>query len=54
VFKLLIPDDVAYWSWKPVHDATVVLDPVALESIIGRPMAEIVQAVPSFHHEGEW
>lgn len=47
-FRLLIPDEIADWTWNPVRFATAVYDPAALEKLTGVPTAELAEQVASF------
>jgi hypothetical protein len=52
VFSLLIPEDVAAYGCSPVRQGTSVYRPEALEQVLRRPVADVLEQVEWFTHEG--
>src|SRR5665647_3638236 len=54
VFEQLIPDNVVGCDAGAARNGAEIKDDCVLEALVNRPVSELVEAVPSFQHDGSW
>lgn len=52
VFELVIPEEVAEWTWNPVRYGCAIRDQAALEDIAKVETATLLADVDQFEHDG--